>query len=184
MPVDLIVVLFCLKNVKSFILCYHTCDYVFVRVNLAGLADGIDLPLPSPSPHPLPSCFFFHTHPHTPVITCYYGSYMCRIICATILSSTISANLAFKRSFLPLLLLIVLSISNIKIISLVKLCTEQPSADYQRLYAKVRFKIPCTLYLPHKVKMQYVHCRLIESYFLFPCRNPAEMSRRSNLFHN
>ena len=40
------------------------------------------------------------------------------------------------------------------------------------------------MYLLHKVKMQYVHRRLIASYFLFPWRNPAEMSRRSILFHN
>ena len=32
--------------------------------------------------------------------------------------------------------------------------------------------------LPHKGKTQHVHCRLIASYFFFPCRNPAEMSRR------
>ena len=38
--------------------------------------------------------------------------------------------------------------------------------------------------LPHKVKMQYVHCRLIASYFLLPQTNPTEMSRRSILFHN
>ena len=37
--------------------------------------------------------------------------------------------------------------------------------------------------LPHKVKTQYVYYRLIASYLLFPWRNPAEMSRRSILFH-
>ena len=38
--------------------------------------------------------------------------------------------------------------------------------------------------LPCKVKMQYVHCRLIASNFLFPWRNPAGMSRRSSRFHS
>ena len=38
--------------------------------------------------------------------------------------------------------------------------------------------------LPHTVKTQCVHCRLIVSYFLFPWRNHAGMSRRSILFHN
>ena len=33
--------------------------------------------------------------------------------------------------------------------------------------------------LPHKVKMQYVQCKLIASYFLSPWRNPAKMSRWS-----
>ena len=30
--------------------------------------------------------------------------------------------------------------------------------------------------LPHKVKRQCVHCRLIASYFLFPWKNPAQMA--------
>ena len=38
--------------------------------------------------------------------------------------------------------------------------------------------------VPHKVKTQYAHCSLISRYFLFPWRNPAEMTRRSILFHN
>ena len=39
-------------------------------------------------------------------------------------------------------------------------------------------------FLPLKAKMQYVHCRLIASYFRFPWRNSAEMSSRSIFFHN
>ena len=38
--------------------------------------------------------------------------------------------------------------------------------------------------LPYKVIMQYVHCRLVASYFLFPWRNCVEMSRSSILFHS
>ena len=34
------------------------------------------------------------------------------------------------------------------------------------------------------IKYKHVHCRLIASYFLFPWRNSAEMSKRSLLFHN
>ena len=37
---------------------------------------------------------------------------------------------------------------------------------------------------PNKVKMQYMHCWLIVSYFLFPWRKSAEMSRLSIIFHN
>ena len=43
---------------------------------------------------------------------------------------------------------------------------------------------PMVQLLPCKVKMQYVHHRLIASYFLFSWRNPSEMCRRTILFHN
>ena len=38
--------------------------------------------------------------------------------------------------------------------------------------------------LPHKAKTQYVHCILTANCFLYPWRNPAEISRRLILFHN
>ena len=41
-----------------------------------------------------------------------------------------------------------------------------------------------TTFLSHKVKTQYVHCRLIVSYFPFSWRIPANLSRRSIVFHN
>ena len=40
------------------------------------------------------------------------------------------------------------------------------------------------IFVTHKVTSQFVHCRLLASYFLFPWRDPDEMSRRSILFHN
>ena len=40
-------------------------------------------------------------------------------------------------------------------------------------YAQIR----CRQSVSYKVKMQYVQCRLIASYFLFPWRNLSEMSR-------
>ena len=36
---------------------------------------------------------------------------------------------------------------------------------------------------PHNVRMQYVYCRLIARYFLFPWRDLAEIRTQSTLFH-
>ena len=62
--------------------------------------------------------------------------------------------------------------------------TSRPTQTHDELTAKSRCLqyITAMIYykttiLLHKVKTQYVHCRLIASYFLLPWRNVAEMSR-------
>ena len=50
-----------------------------------------------------------------------------------------------------------------------------------KIQDRVKHKETVPLFLPHKVKTQYVHCRLTASYFFFPWRDPAEISRRSLL---
>ena len=56
------------------------------------------------------------------------------------------------------------------------------SSTFKEIYSTKRLNLTiCVKYvnstagikLHHKVKTQYVHCRLFPSYFLFPWRNPA-----------